>query len=140
MAELIKTLNNNDKKYNQYLQHKIHHNVTNKFLLNQLQQRGYDTNSIVEDFECFVCQKTIENNTAVLTPKSDSEHYEMCDENIELPKMKTRWESEGWVHAMNQGKCEASLIRQFVEKNVPFGRKEYENELANRYNQGQCKI
>lgn len=140
MAEFIKTLNNNDKKYNQYLQHKIKRRVSNKFLLNQLKQRDYDTNSIVEDFECFVCQKTIENNLAALKPKSDIEHYEACDENVALPKMMAKLENDGWVQPMKQGRCEAALIREFVEKNVPYRKTEYDNELVNRYNQGYCKI
>lgn len=140
MADFIKTLSNNDKKYNQYLQHKIKRSVSNKFLLNQLKQRNYDTNSIVEDFECFVCQKTLEKNLATLKPKTYINHYEVCDENIVLPKMMTKLENDGWVRPMNQGRCEAALIREFVEKNVPFRKAEYENELIKRYNLGHCKV
>lgn len=140
MADFIKSLNNNDKKYNEYLQHKLNQKVTNKFLLNELQQRAYDTNSIVEDFECFVCQKSVESDAILRRTTSTTNHYESCDENVVMPKMSKTVKKGDWVHVMKQGKCEADLIREFVVRNVSFGKTEYEHELVSRYNQGSCQV
>lgn len=141
MADHLKYVNNNDKDYNQYLEHKIDQKVENQVLSDELRKRIYETNSLIEDFECFVCQQTVE------LPPGDrfqskilvGRPFEECGEELVYPKMsKTPALDQDWRHTLSQGKCEASIIQDYVRDNTKIDKEQYHKELINRYEKGVC--
>lgn len=132
-------LNNNDRAYNRLLGHKINQRVDNQQLRHELNHRIYDTNSIVEDFECFVCQRTLElpSGQSYEGKNSQGSHYENCGPSY--PKMaKIPAEHRSWQSTFNMGSCEASLLHDSVLQNEIIDRGRYESELLNRYETGVC--
>lgn len=131
-------LNNNDNKYNRLLEHKIHQKVTNEVLKKELERRNYETNSIVEDFECFACQKSIETSTVSLKHR----HPDICDVDLVHPKMQNDFVAENnkWFNILKQGKCETKIIEELVTRNVPFTSDELQRELIRRFENGLCKL
>lgn len=109
-------------------------------LLKQLKQRKYETNSIVEDFECFVCQRSVDGTATAPTIANESRKPEdMCDVEPIYPKMRTKMGiSKG--NLIKQGKCEADLLRDLILNNQPFTQKLLHDELIAKYNNGLCKI
>lgn len=133
-------LNNNDGLYNKLLEHKIHQKVRNEELLQQLEQRKYEPNSIVEDFECFVCQRSVDVMAMIATISEPRKAEDMCGVEPIFPKMQTKIETLKANAIMRQGKCEADLIRDMIVNNQPFTQRQMHNELIARYNNGVCKI
>lgn len=135
LADHIKMLNNNDEKYNRFLDHKIHKKVSNALLAEQLSQRTYDTNSIVEDFECFVCQQSVENSEG---RPENKKHEDICGTDLVYPKMSARPENISTSNILAQGKCEANLLQDKVLDNAPFNEKDFWNEIIERYENKIC--
>lgn len=139
LAEYLLMLNNNDLKYNEYLDHKIQQKVTNENLLKLLNQRNYDTNSIVEDFECFVCQQSI--RAASEPPQKARYHQDICGDKLIYPKMRTDPNTlKGVSNRLKQGKCEAELLHEMIEYNSPFTERQYVSELVTRFDNGKCPL
>lgn len=140
LAEHIKFLNTNDRAYNSLLEHKINQKIDNQQLYDELNHRIYDTNSLIEDFECFVCQKTLEipEGESFRQKNSNGHHYAGCDV-LKYPKMsKIPSAHAEWQMMLQQGKCEASLIQQYVRENHPINRDQYHKELIRMFDEGQC--
>lgn len=59
LYEHIKILLNNDSLYEEYLEHKTKHLITNQRLFKEFNDRPYQVEGlkIVDEFECFVCKK-----------------------------------------------------------------------------------
>lgn len=130
-------LNNNDFAYNQMLDHKVKQRVDNQHLRDELNHRIYETNSIVEDFECFVCQRTLELPAAQNYRTKSGNHYENC--GLAYPKMsRTPTEHQKWQSMLYQGRCEASLIQDYVKQNEHIDRDRYNMDLIKRYDKGIC--
>lgn len=141
LAEHIMYLNSNDKEYNRLLQHKIERRVDNERLRNDLNHRNYEPNSIVDDFECFVCQRTLELAAGQSYPTKNvhGNHYEQC--GLIYPKMsRTPIEHAKWQSLMYQGQCEANLIHDYVMQNEQIDRGRYDLDLTKRYENGICSI
>lgn len=139
MADHILLLNNNDVKYNRYLKHKIVGNFTNQMLLDKLKQRGYDTNSLVEDFECFVCQKSVAEITS--SPAEPSVSADMCTETLIYPKMQAKGDKRTiWQNIFRQGKCEANLFNELVTQNQKYSKQRFQNEILRRFNDHICTL
>lgn len=131
-------LNNNDVKYNSYLDHKLHNKITNDFLIAQLNQRNYETNSIIEDFECFVCQQTVETNENTL--KRGHTHKDICDVDLKYPKMTATSNEISNSNILKQGKCEADLLHEMILANRSFTQTEFWNEIKRRFDRNDCSI
>lgn len=139
LADHILLLNNNDEKYNRYLKHKIDGNFTNQMLQNRLKQRGYETNSLVEDFECFVCQKSVANLPN--SPDGSRVSEDMCTENLIYPKMRTKSEKRKiWQNIFRQGKCEANLFNELVTQNQKTTKESFQKEILRRFNDHICAL
>lgn len=137
LADQLRLINNNDKMYNKFLEHKIDQKIQNEELLKQLKQRKYDTNSIVEDFECLVCQRSVDG---VSTGDSETQKPEdMCSDEPIYPKVQTKLVNPK-ANLIKQGKCEASLLREMILSNQPFTQKQLYAALIERYNTGVCKF
>lgn len=142
LADHILLLNNNDEKYNRYLKHKIDGNFTNQMLQDKLKQRGYETNSLVEDFECFVCQKSVEESTNLPnSPDQPGISEDMCTENLIYPKMRTKSAKRKiWQNIFRQGKCEANLFNELVTQNQKTTKESFQNEILRRFNDNICTL
>lgn len=139
MADHLRLLNNNDESYNKLLEHKIHQKVQNEELLKQLQQRKYETNSIVEDFECFVCQRSVDGTATASTIGSEPRKPgDMCGAEPIYPKMRTKVESSN-ANVIKLGKCEADLLHEMIVNNRPYTNKQLHDELIARFDSGICK-
>lgn len=138
LAEHLLILNNNDDKYNQYLAHKLNQMVSNEKLQKQLQQRGYETNSIVEDFECYICQKSVGK---LLNDKQTKPAYDTCTENLIYPRMRSKGNTrEKWQSIFRQGKCESMLFSELVKRNQSYSQEYFQKELLKRYNNHSCDL
>lgn len=142
LADHILLLNNNDAKYNRYLKHKIVGNFTNQMLQDKLKQRGYETNSLVEDFECFVCQKSVGETTNLSrSPDEPSVSEDMCTENLIYPKMQAKSDKRKiWQNIFRQGKCEANLFNELVTQNQKYSKQRFQNEILRRFNDHICTL
>lgn len=134
-------LNNNDKAYNALLSHKINETITNEILRDELNHRNYETNSIIEDFECFACQKALElsdtDNEVTQSKNVVEHHYENCA--LTYPQMSRRpATSTEWESMLEQGKCEASLLKDYVYSNTPITWERHHADLIKRFESGQC--
>lgn len=133
-------LNNNDAKYNRLLAHKIHQNVTNKVLRQQLEHRGYETNSIVEDFECFVCQRSIKMlNKPNAEDTTQKQISDTCGDHLLYPKMAMEPQNQSsWQSIFHQGKCEALTLNELLQQNKPFNKSQFQELLISKYKTHLC--
>lgn len=134
LAEFLLNLNENDNEYSTYLRHKSSDKfpVTNELLLNDLSTRRYRTESLIPDFECFVCSNSF--------PKKIAKGYE-CGEELIFPQMEEKLVTGlDWQASVKQGKCEAETLEYFLSKNVPYSEKEFTNALLRRYDRGLCEM
>lgn len=134
-------LNNNDKVYNQLLDHKLNQKVENQVLRDELKHRIYERNSLIEDFECFVCQNTLElaEGQSFKSKNNGRSHFENCGEQLLYPKMsQTPVMDQVWRNTLDQGKCEASIIQDYVRVNTEINKENYYKELISRYEKGIC--
>lgn len=133
-------LNNNDNQYNRLLKHKINQTTTNDKLQKELQRRGYETNSIVEDFECFICQKSI-GKTSAEELKKPKQLHDTCTENLIYPRMRTMGKNRNtWQSIFRQGKCESSLFSELIHRNENFTKDSFQKELIRRFNEHLCEL
>lgn len=140
LADHLRLVNNNDKMYNKYLDHKIHQKIQNEELVEQLKQRKYETNSIIEDFECFVCQQSVDGPaTAATIATAPQKSKDMCSVEPIYPQMRTKI-GNSKANLMKQGECEANLLRSMILNNQPFTQQQMTDELVARYNSGVCKM
>ena len=139
LADRIMFLNANDREYVKHLRHKTGQKIENQGLIDALQHRSYETNSIVEDFECFVCQRSVEGGLPK-EPVARNGQYDGCNEHLVIPRMLKSHESADWSQVIRQGKCEAALLREFVDRNQTFNQKDYQSALIQKYEQGACEI
>lgn len=102
VANYINLLNNNDRLYNEYLDHKLKGEVGNKRLLDHFRTGYYNTNEYFEDtieaFECFVCDNSFRNNIV------ETNVY-----NCSVPS-----EDNNWHYHWKIGKCQARVLHDLI--------------------------
>lgn len=141
LADHILLLNNNDELYNRMLNHKIHQNVSNTFLKSQLEERKYEMNSIVEDFECFVCQHSVDEMQGKIANAAKKAAENMCSEQLLYPKMRANSKKQRfWQNFVQQGKCEANVLNEFVKRNETFTRQMFNQKILDKFNKQECKL
>lgn len=149
LAEHLLYLNEDDIEYNSYLDHKkrsMDTAITNNFLVQELTVRNYEEDTIIPDFECFVCQNVQQQTIANSANKL---HYN-CGNSAVYPKMfedavattgfTVPKNLNDWQNMLLQGKCEADLLNWFVLRNRTFAGSEFDSELLRRYDVGSCGI
>lgn len=140
LADHILLLNNNDELYNHMLNHKIHQNVSNTFLKSQLEERKYEMNSIVEDFECFVCQYSVDEIQGKTTNRA-KQAENMCPNQLVYPKMRAHGEKQRfWQNFLQQGKCEANALNEFLKRNETFTRQMFNQKILDKFHKQECKL
>lgn len=124
------------------LDHKVQQNVGNAFLKDQLQQRKYEMNSIVEDFECFVCQQSVDDMETNATTDRSKHAQNMCTDQLVYPKM---WSPGGnkrdeWQSIWQQGKCEADVLNELLRQNEQFTQRDFDQTLLDKVNSRVCEL
>lgn len=121
--------------------HKIHQNVSNTFLKSQLEERKYEMNSIVEDFECFVCQHSVDEMQGKTAHRA-KQAENMCADQLVYPKMRSRHgdKQHAWQNFMQQGKCEANVLNEFLKRNETFTRQMFNQKILDKFNNKECKL
>lgn len=141
LAEHILLLNNNDELYNRMLEHKIQQNVSNAFLKDMLQQRKYEINSIVEDFECFVCQQSVDDMESNAKSNRSKQAQNMCPDQLVYPKMRSHSNKrDDWQAIWNQGRCEADVLNELLRRNEKFTQREFDQNLLDKINNRVCEL
>lgn len=141
-------LNEDDTEYITYLDHKLKPNdenasISNYQLLKAINERQFNTNSIVDQFQCYCCTRPMHS-----TPRAANHLHYNCAKSPIFPKMDefaaatTRTPSNFhlWKHRLIQAKCDVDLINWFVTRNQSFSTEEYNTELLARYDSGLCQI
>lgn len=109
--------------------------ITNYKLRNFIEDRGrFD---IIDDFECFMCRIAanevdgqVYKNKIKIASRKD---YDCKDTALNYPRMLDHEDNENvmtnrellWKDSVKQGKCEATVIHDFMLKNVKFTNSEY---------------
>lgn len=123
------------------------HNITNTVLVEELMIRNYEEDSIISDFECFMCQKIQQQANSISANKL---HYD-CANSAVYPKMLDELQPTAginsipkymsdWQYNILQGKCEADLFNEFVTRNRTFTESEFNSKLLTRYDKGICGL
>lgn len=124
LADYLHKLNENNDLYNQHLEHKLaadfENQITNKNLIESMKNRQWGINNdfvkgnFIEHFECFLCKKIHE--TPLEPSMVNGTHYSCPKPRSPLTRKpnNTNW----WLDQWASGKCEAKIIREFVEQNV----------------------
>ncbi|XP_065351355.1 alpha-(1,3)-fucosyltransferase 10 [Cloeon dipterum] len=124
LAEFILMLDSDEERYNQFLEHKRQspERFSSELLLHMLAERkwsvgeklwnNFETKSLVEVFECYVCQRVHEN-----LKEGESvvklNHYE-CPPPVSA-LTKTTLNNSFWFEQWHQGQFEAQLVKELVE-------------------------
>ncbi|XP_058868906.1 alpha-(1,3)-fucosyltransferase 10-like isoform X2 [Acipenser ruthenus] len=139
LAEYIKDLDQNDKKYEAYLEWKWTGEISNQMLLTTMKERNWGVQDISQDnyidaFECMVCNRVWENlnrKKQGLVPrlwKAQANHLSCpAPKAFSLSHGPTRWSSvrEVWKPSFEQSKKEARALRQLAERNANFTVEEF---------------
>ncbi|GLV35541.1 alpha13-fucosyltransferase B [Carabus blaptoides fortunei] len=133
LADYILKLNSDDALYESYLQHKLSARVDNRKLVQSLRERQWgidETDSIhfIEAFECFVCE-CVHQDIKLEIPNPN--HYN-CPVPIS-PITREKNESNWWINHWHDGKCQARVLRNYLNDHTVrnFTKESFDNE--NRY-------
>ncbi|XP_023712617.1 alpha-(1,3)-fucosyltransferase 10 isoform X3 [Cryptotermes secundus] len=140
LAQYLHVHNSNITKYKSFLKHKLGakgEKVTNKRLTSALETRkwgidnDFEKGNFIEHFECFLCEhehKKLNGQRTRLSSISEA-HYD-CPIPVS-PLTNTVNRENWWVDQWHMGKCEARVLRHFVE----IGNTEYKyHELYDKVN------
>ncbi|KAH8274149.1 hypothetical protein KR044_012509 [Drosophila immigrans] len=147
LADFLQQLGDNDTEYFSYLGHKIkrRHTIDNQRLLTQLITRSYSIkgdeesheHSLFQRFECFICRQ-------IHLPRkprhADKRHY-----NCPLPPVHAPLEHASepqygadWRSMMNVGRCQAQLLDEYWQANLPYTQEEFETRLSQMALNNKC--
>lgn len=141
MAEYLLYLENHDEEYNSYLGHKLRSSVTNKRLIQEIEERNYDAKdrfgkSFINQFECFLCEKPhnqVQNEISIAT----TQHYD-CEMPVSILSRRPNATNE-WVDMYFYGRCEAHVVRKFIDSGVAnYTIEEYNNAVIELVKRNKC--
>lgn len=123
LAEYVENLNNDDRLYLEYLQHKETRTIRNQKLIKTLSKGYYGIDGysydIVQSFECYICK-----NYKIATSET-KENVFNCPE----PSRETFWDTH-W----KLGKCQAKVLHNFIrDSKLHNFTKDMYNNLTNKY-------
>lgn len=141
LATFLLDINQNQKKYESYLLHKLDKKIGNDRLLSAMANRewgidnDFEKGNMVNHFECFVCTKIHEET---ITPSiADTSHYDCPVPVSPLTQQVNR--SNWWVDVWHSGKCEAKIIKNYMDNNIPaISKEEFKKELRAYLTNGVC--
>lgn len=140
LAKFLHRLNNNNAEYNSYLDHKLKSSVSNSLLANTLHQRDWgiedfdENGNYFENFGCFICEKIHSKEVSI----ASSDHYS-CPMPISILS-KAPNTSNFWLDSWFYGKCEAQVIRHFVDSRVAsFSEQDFRDAMRELVLSGNCQ-
>jgi len=140
LALYLKSLNENDTAYEEYLSHKLSRQVNNQNFINAMETRSWsdDGENFVEAFECFLCQQIQNKIQSELHeysvrpgPPIDSSHFN-CSPLIN-PVSKQENTENWWVHHWHQARIEAFTINQFCVRNQNYSAEEFHDSVFDNF-------
>ncbi|XP_059474507.1 alpha-(1,3)-fucosyltransferase 10 [Neocloeon triangulifer] len=141
LAKFIAMLDSDEEKYMGYLEHKKRgiEEIENKNLVRVMKERtwsvgnrlfnNFDAKTLVEEFECFVCQK-LHQNLEVDWHVVNVKHCE-CPPPVS-PLEKREMNESFWYDQWHQGKFEAQLLRELVESGERLSQEEFYEIVGER--------
>ncbi|KAH8377914.1 hypothetical protein KR093_007845 [Drosophila rubida] len=147
LAAFLQQLGENGTEYFSYLEHKVKRRKTidNQRLLTQLLTRGYSMkleqehheHSLFQRFECFICRQV---HAAIKSRHADKRHYDCPLPPVHAPLAHATEPQYGadWRSMMNVGRCQAQLLDEFWQANVPYTQKEFERRLSAMVASNKC--
>jgi hypothetical protein len=148
LAQYLHDHNSDNTKYRSFLKHKLGDNsekITNRRLISALKVRkwgvdnDFEKGNFIEHFECFVCEQEHNKRNGERTKISDisKTHYN-CPIPIS-PLTGTENKENWWVDQWRMGKCEAKLLRHYIEiVKTEYSYKEFYDELRNTFFNKVC--
>jgi hypothetical protein len=148
LAQYLHDHNSNATKYRSFLKHKLgedNEKITNRRLINALNIRewgidnDFEKGNFIEHFECFVCKQEHSKLNGERTKISDisKAHYD-CPIPVS-PLTGTENEENWWVGQWHMGKCEAKLLRHYIEiGKTEYNYEEFYDELKNTFLNKVC--
>lgn len=145
LAGHLQDLINNQEKYDLHLQHKLQpekrNRITNQRLIETVNNRkwgidnDFEKGSFIEHFECFVCRKIHDNKD--IFHFANEEHYKCPVPRSSLTRQQNV--SNFWLDQWRMGKCEAKVLRHFVDVNgMNYTENVFYNEVSKYYTDGLC--
>lgn len=140
LAQYLKSLNEDDTAYEEYLSHKLNHLVNNQFLINAIETRSWDDDgeNFVEAFECFLCQEVhkkmqleLEEYSTLPSLPIDSSHFN-CSPLINPVSRRQNIEN-WWVQHWRQAQIEADTINQLCVRNQNYSTEEFHDSVFNNF-------
>ncbi|XP_014273113.1 alpha-(1,3)-fucosyltransferase 10 [Halyomorpha halys] len=135
LADYLHFISSQREAYNKYLKHKIEQIIENELLIKQFHNYGYsDVNSIVNEFECMVCKKSASKKTGFVT----KEHYN-CPRPVSA--LSRKFNISNWWHTdYDRNKCEAAIVRNYIDNSLPINSRELENLVLKYLNEKMCDV
>lgn len=104
VANYVRSLNENDTLYNEYMEHKLTGKITNLNLLNYFKTGHYGTNTnhdnTVEAFECYVCDNHTKRKLI------DKNIYNCLEPEV----------NNSWYYHWKMGKCQAKILNRLINQ------------------------
>lgn len=142
LAAFILELNEDDDKYSSFLSHKKGI-VNNHFFVSEMQSRpwalpedgGYH---FIDHFECQMCLRAHQNANGNVQGRTAHEKEYFCPK----PKSSVSKLEEivnPWLHLWEYGKCEASVLTDFIHNNHwSINETVFHSEVESRFRKGSC--
>lgn len=122
LGNFITKVNEDDILYNQFLEHKILKNLTNRNLENYL----LDDHPFPA-FECFVCEKVYQKE------------FRLIEQNIyDCPLPKKFTIGNTWIQHWKIGECQAKSLANLLSIGKPFSAEEYDKSWIELLQMGRC--
>jgi hypothetical protein len=148
LAQYLHVHNSNITKYKSFLKHKLgasDEKITNKRLTSALEARkwgidnDFEKGNFIEHFECFLCEQEHKKLNGERTEMSGvtKVHYN-CPIPIS-PLTNTENRDNWWVDQWHMGRCEARVLRHFVEiGSTDYNYHEFYEEVNNMFLSKAC--
>ncbi|KAI4529610.1 hypothetical protein MG293_020288 [Ovis ammon polii] len=139
LASYIRALDQDDRRYQAYIEWKLEGEISNQRLLTALRERKWGVQDVKQDshidaFECMVCSKVWDNirlQEKGLPPKrwqADVTHLSCPEPTVfAFSPLAPRRHSlrEMWIPSFQQSKKEAQALRWLVDRNQNFSTQEF---------------
>ncbi|XP_011301914.1 alpha-(1,3)-fucosyltransferase 10 isoform X2 [Fopius arisanus] len=137
LAEFLHQLMKNDTLYEQYLSHKLIHEIRNDRLLENLRKRPKGLFSVFEyylrNFECQVCEKIHRNESRTVS----KEEYN-CEKPSEKFNYNRKIVKNSWIDVWNIEKCGGKLLTEYLLKNQSVKSTEFNAKKMEMHKENKC--
>lgn len=140
LAKFIEQVSVNQTLYNEYLSHKFNDkfsSLTNERLLSLYEKKpnGLDFLASLNEFECFICTSINDENKHrkyIMTKKQMN-----CSQPVSALTQKVNLKNK-WHDWWATGKCEAKLLKYYVNNNLRINETVFSAETSKMYLNNKC--